>query len=219
MTPAFVERRTRKEKDAERKKATSLTKPIDTPALLLRQIEERLQSRNMGERTEARSTLLSMVLKGNVDRAKELLCSNCRNAISSKAIEERRHARSVLSQLAYKKDSREAKDILEGDCRQTIEDFDLDALVFLGMNARKEVAEMVDAALEANFERIVKEMKLDTLAYMAAMSNCSIEIRRKAAAMVADYERRKGNLTYVHDATEDPEIKNMMAQALRRRER
>ncbi len=190
------------------------------PRQLLGQLEEMLGSTIPGERADARRILMGLVLKGAASaRAKELLVNACERALGSEDSEERMHGRSLLRMLFMRKDIKEARAMLERELPKAVADMDFDALVFLGMNAREAVGKQVDAALEANFTAVARAISLEALEYIAAMSNCSIEIRRRSAAIVADCEKRRGNLGYVHDASEDPEIKSMMAEALRRRAR
>lgn len=183
--------------------------------LMLEQAAQMLESRILDERMRGRSVLLNLVLNEGSAKAKKLLDGHCKEAISSRHEEERRHARSMLSQLAAKRDCEKAKSILEKDFRHAIEDFDLEALVYLGMNGKADISSEVDAALERAFPRIVEGVHLDTLAYIAAMSCCPLETRRKAARISAEHEKRMGNLAYIHDASDDSEIKNIMKEALR----
>ncbi len=126
---------------------------------------------------------------------------------------ERDNARTILVQMALN-GKEGAKHALENDLTAAVWDFNLETLVYLARYARREVASAVDTSLEHNMARLEKENHLNTLAYIAAKSTCSIGTRRRAAKILAERERRAENLDYVEKHTDDLEIKAVMRAAL-----
>jgi hypothetical protein len=178
---------------------------------------ELLKSDRMEDRLKGMGLLLNVAIEGDDPKAKKELLDKCRKAIASEEIDERKAVRKVLGQLAMKADCAESKGILERDYLQTIHDFDLGAIVFLGMYAKENLSSEVDAVLEAQFDRITGRQNLDTIAYIAAMSKCSIGIRRKAAEIAAKSDNRAGNLAYIRDTCNDEVISGLMVDALKDR--
>jgi hypothetical protein len=177
---------------------------------------EMLKSDRMADRLEGMGALLKLVLDCDDHKALKELHGKCRRAIASKEAEERKAVRSILSQLALNADCMEAKRILEADYLSTIHDFDLEGLVFLGTHGSEGISGEVDSFLESNFDRI-GEKKLDVMAYIAAVSGCTLETRMKAAKIAARSEKRAGNLAFIRDTCEDADIKGLMEQALIKR--
>jgi hypothetical protein len=179
----------------------------------LAQAAEMLRNGSGNERKTAKNALVRMALKGNVT-AIETVISYCSDALGGGRLRERKDARSILMALSTKTDSAAARRLLEADLPNALADFDIRTMLFLGMNGREEVSNAVDRALEELFGRLEKERKLDAIAYIAGMSSCSRETKMRAAKAAASLERRRSNLQYIHDTTDDLEIKNMMKEAL-----
>lgn len=175
---------------------------------------ELLKSDRIKDRLDGMGVLLDLAIDGDDLKAKKELLGMCRTAIASDEYEERNAVRKVLGQLALKADCKESRGILEVDYLQIIADMDLEALVFLGMHGKKGINREADAVLEQKFDRITGKENLDILVYIAAMSTCSIGIRRKAAEISAKLEKRADNLAFIRDTCEDETIRALMANTL-----
>lgn len=180
------------------------------------QIGDMLRSKIPEERELVREALADRALNGGSRIAKDILLAHCTRVLDSPEQKERSHSRMILAQLAASGDCPKARDALEAAHRGAIADFDLPALIYLGMNGRPEIGKAVDAALEAGFERITGREGLDAMAYIAGMSCCSREKKRKAAEIAAESEQRVGNLECVYRASSDSVVRNLMRQAIER---
>lgn len=211
--------RTRGSKDASERRSPSglFEKAFNGGAPMFSEALDMLKSDRMDDRLKGMGVMLKLAIDGDDRKAKKELLGNCRKAIASKEKDERVAVRKVLAKLAMEMDCAESKKMLEVDYLQTIHDFDLQALVYLGMHGSGSLSREVDAVLESEFESIYGKENLDAIAYIAAMSTCSLEVRRKAARIAARLEKRVGNLAFIRDTAGDEEISAIMAQELQER--
>jgi len=210
-------RQERRDREPEKKRPPSgvFEKAFNGGEGMFSQAIDLLKSDRTPDRLNGMGILLNLAIEGDDLNAKKELLSMCRRAIASEDFEERNAVRKVLGQLALKGDCRESQKILEVDYLQIIADMDLEALVFLGMHGKKGINREADAVLERKFDTITGKENLDILAYIAAMSTCSIEVRRKAAEISAKHEKRAGNLAFIRDTCDDELIRHLMDETLK----
>jgi hypothetical protein len=207
--------RTDNGKPADMKVAAEKAFSAQRRDLYLSQALEMISSDSASDKAKAGKTLLRLALEGSA-RAEEAVISYCSEKIGSGKKRERKGAREFLIRLATKRDSEKAKSILVADHQQAIEDFHMRAMLYLGMNANESVSRKIDMALEECFERLEKGRDFEAIAYVAGMSSCSLKTKMRAATLAASTERRRSSLKYIHDATDEPAIKNVMKEALTR---
>ena len=189
----------------------------DDKRLFLKQVSDLLSDPGMNARMQGRSILLDAVMDRSCKGAEKMLFEGCRKALASEDLDERKDGRKILIRLTLKKDRAEAKRMLLGDYKKAIDDFDTYALLFLGLYGRGRVEDEAISALKSNIDRLEREKGFDALSYLAVILDCSPQTKIRAASIVAERSSRKGELEFMHQTTDSPDVRSIVGQAMDRR--